>query len=92
MAFKKFFHLFVIPTVQNLSFRQVPKKVSYIKMWTIKKNGREYFKVSKMTVGTGSWRPAAENAIPCVEIEQHRKKKSQKRCFCKVSQFFGVKK
>lgn len=40
--------------------------------------------ISKMTVGTGSWRPAAENAIPCVEIEQ-REEKSQKGCFHKAS-------
>lgn len=38
--------------------------------------------ISKMTVGTGSWRPAAENAIPCVEIEQ-REEKSQKGAFTK---------
>lgn len=43
-----------------------------------KKYYRGYFKVSKMTVGTGSWRPAAENAIPCVEIEQRRGKKPKK--------------
>ena len=42
-----------------------------------------------MTVGTGSWRPAVENAIPCVEIEQlwggKRPKNILKKCFCKVS-------
>lgn len=61
---KKILPPFVIPTVQNLSMCQVPKKMSYIKNAAIQKT------VSKMTVGTGSWRPAVENAIPCVEIEQ----------------------
>ena len=38
-----------------------------------------------MTVGTGSWRPAAENAIPCVEIEQRKggKKPPKKGAFTK---------
>lgn len=39
--------------------------------------------ISKMTVGTGSSRPAAENTIPCVEIEQREGKKSQKGAFTK---------
>lgn len=74
MAFKKFFHPFVIPTVQNLSFCQVPKKVSNVKRALLyKKNKKKkHCRVSKMTVGTGSGRPAVENAIPCVEIEQLR--------------------
>lgn len=57
----------VVPTVQNLSFCQVPGKKNK-KNAATQKLCREYFKVSKMTVGTGSWRPGAENTIPCVEI------------------------
>lgn len=50
-----------------------------------------------MTVGIGSWRPSAENAIPCVEIEQRteglqKKKNAQKGALCKVAHSFFLKK
>lgn len=78
MAFKNL-PPFVIPTVQNLTICQVFRKKNLLyKNPAIQKVCRAYFKVSKMTVGTGSWRPAVENTIPCVEIVQRRGKKAKR--------------
>lgn len=74
MAFEKSKCLpsFVIPTVQNFA--------KFQKSFIQKRK-----KLQKLTGGTGSCRPAAENAIPCVEIEQHRWQKCQKSGGVKVS-------
>lgn len=63
MAFKKkkFFHLLLFPLSRTCPCAK------FLKNWATQKCCHSK---TKMTVGTGSWRPAVENAIPCVEIEQ----------------------
>lgn len=58
---KKFFHLLLFPLSRTCPCAK------FLKNWATQKCCHSK---TKMTVGTGSWRPAVENAIPCVEIEQ----------------------
>ena len=81
--------IFVSPTLKNLSCCQVPDKNGRVKSSAVqnraKKAEKKQAAVEKKNVDRESWRTAAGNAIPCVEIVQHKRKMPKKSCL-RVSQ------